>query len=190
VSETRARQSRSDEPYLQLVVLGVAVVAAAAVLAALLLTRSGGTRTAIPQATSATIVTRTQLEHFAQAAGQPIYWAGPRSGDSYELTRTPSGRTYVRYLPKGVAAGDSRAAFLTIGTYPGASSYSDLKHAAKAQGTLSVGLDGGGIMLFSTKSPTSVYFGYPGKRYQVEVFAPSADAARKLVLAGRVTAIR
>jgi len=190
VSELPARERRHDEPYLQLVILGVAVAAAAAVLGWLLLTRDGGGHAALPQTTGATLVTAGQLQRLSQTSDNPVYWAGPRSGYSYELTRTPSGRTYVRYLPEGVAAGDPRATFLTVGTYPGAASYRDLKHAAKAPGTLSVALDGGAIMLFSTKEPTSVYVGYPGKPYQVEVFAPSADAARKLVLAGGVTPIK
>ena len=36
---------------------------------------------------------------------------------------TTSGRVYVRYLPRGAAAGDPRAGFLTVGTYPGVDAF-------------------------------------------------------------------
>jgi hypothetical protein len=183
-------RTNSREAQFPLIVLGVAVLVAASVVVFLLARGNGGKASSAPAGGGPALVSQSDLERLADDADHPVYWAGPRSGYSYELTVTPSGRTFVRYLPKGVAAGDPRAAFLTVGTYPGSSSYKDLKRASKDKGTLALGLDDGGIMLFSAGRPTSVYFGYPGKKFQVEVFAPSAEAARKLVLAGRVTPIR
>ena len=44
---------------------------------------------------------------------------------------TGSGRVFVRYLPQGVSAGDPRAGFVTVGTYPDASAYANLERAAR-----------------------------------------------------------
>ena len=53
------------------------------------------------------IVSQSQLERFASSVDSPVYWAGPKPGFSYELTSSNK-RTWVRYLPAGVKAGDAR----------------------------------------------------------------------------------
>lgn len=45
-----------------------------------------------------------------------------------------------------------------------------------------------GLMVFAPHKPKSVYLGYPGAEYQVEVFAPSGASA--LVLHGDIKQIR
>lgn len=131
----------------------------------------------------------SDLAALAASLETPVYWAGKRAGFTYEVTRTSDGRVYVRYLPTGVKVGDPRAQFLTIGTYPRAKAFAELSRAAKRKGTISLGLQGGGLMIFSKATPTSVYFGFPKGRFQVEVFDPSADTARRLVLAGDVVPV-
>jgi hypothetical protein len=120
----------------------------------------------------------------------PVYWAGPKSGFSYELTTTSTGRTFIRYLPRGVKAGDPRPDFLVIGTYAQPGSFADLRKAGKRKGSVTLGIDGGGIALLSSKQPSSVYFAYPGAKYQVEVYEPSGDTARRLVLTGQIRPLR
>ena len=139
---------------------------------------------------SARLVSQEELKSVAASLDHPVYWAGPRSNSSYELTRTTDGRVYIRYLPAGAQAGDSRAKFLTVGTYPRATAFAELKRAAKAKGAVSVKLPRGGLMVFGEAKPTSIYLGYPKGRYQVEVFDPSADLARRLVLSGQVKPVR
>ncbi len=134
----------------------------------------------------ARLVAADELKTFAASVDHPVYWAGARGVNSYELTRTADGRVYVRYLPAGTQAGDSRAKFLTVGTYPRAAAFAELKRAAKAKGAVNVKLPRGGLMVFSERKPTSIYIGYPKGRYQVEVYHPSADVARRLVLSGQV----
>ena len=58
------------------------------------------------------------LREAAREVEHPVYWLGPRSGFTYELTRLPNGQVYIRYLPEGVEVGDPRPEFDTIGTYP------------------------------------------------------------------------
>jgi len=45
---------------------------------------------------------------------------------------------------------------------------------------------GGGIVVVSSQSPKSVYLGFPGQDYQVEVYDPSARRALRLATSGRV----
>lgn len=131
----------------------------------------------------------SELRDVARHAANPIYWAGARQGDTYEVTRTNDGRVYVRYLPEGVEVGDPRPQFLTVGTYPRANGFAELRRAAHAPGATSRTLPNGGLVVFS-KGSSSVYFGYPAGKYQVEVYAPSAGSARNLVLSGQVVPVR
>ena len=173
----------------QLAVLAVAVGVAAAVVGWLLLHAENNTP---PPATPSgpALVSQTQLEELASSSKEPIYWAGPRKGFSYELTRTADGRTYVRYLPRGVPAGDRRAEFLVVGTYERPHAFGDLTQAGTRSGAGSVALDLGGVLVFTERRPHSAYFSYPGASNQVEVFAPSGATARALVLHGEIKQIR
>jgi hypothetical protein len=132
----------------------------------------------------------SQLRAFAESSQQPVYWAGAKDGHTYELTRTTDGRVYVRYLPEGTDVGDPRARYLTIGTYPRPAAFAELQRAARAKGAISLKLERGGVAVFNEAKPTSVYFGYPKERYQVEVYHPSADEARRLALSGQVVPVR
>jgi hypothetical protein len=175
---------------IQLIVLGSAVAAAALVVAWLFLHGAGSSTPRAAAGTGPALISESQLEGLAASLDQPIYWAGPRAGYSYEVTVAKGRRIYVRYLPLGVKAGDPRASFLVVGTYTEPGSFADLKRAAKQDGSVSVGIDRGGIVVFSSDRPSSVYFSYPGAKYQVEVYSPSGNAARGLVLGGKIMPIR
>jgi hypothetical protein len=138
----------------------------------------------------ASAASESELSSFAESVSHPVYWAGAKDDNTYELTRTTDGRVYVRYLPEGTEVGDPRSQFLTIGTYPRAGAFAELKRAARAEGAVSLKLERGGIAVFSEARPTSVYFGYPDARYQVEVYHPSPDQARRLALSGQVVPVR
>jgi hypothetical protein len=140
--------------------------------------------------TGASSASESELRSFAESVSHPVYWAGAKDGYTYELTRTTDGRVYVRYLPEGAEVGDPRSRFLTIGTYPRAGAFAELKRAGRAEGAISLKLERNGLAVFSQKKPTSVYFGYPDARYQVEVFDPSPDVARRLALSGQVVPVR
>jgi hypothetical protein len=96
---------------------------------------------------------------------------------------------YVRYLPKGTRAGDARASFLTVGTYPTAGAYANLRHAAKDGGATSARTRDGGLVIVPDRARTSAYLAYPGSKVQVEVFEPDADDALGLVLSGSVAPV-
>jgi hypothetical protein len=187
---TLGRDAGGGVAYAQLIVLGVAVLFAAATVGLLLLRSDPRPATANVPLGAPTLVSRGQLEQIAQRLDHPVYWAGPRAGFSYELTATAGGRVFVRYLPSGVTAGDPRPSFLAIGTYPARGSFTKLQQAAKQPGTTRAELGKGAIAVYAPKRSTSVYVGYPGADYQIEVYAPSGSDARRLVLNGLIKPIR
>jgi hypothetical protein len=165
----------------------VALGLAAFVVGWLVMNRGGDTP---PAPSGAAATSEAELRSFAGTVSHPVYWAGAKDGFTYELTRTSDGRIYVRYLPEGTSVGDRRPRFLTVGTYPRAGAFAELKRAARAKGAVSIKLERGGLAVFSDARPTSVYFGYPDARYQVEVFHPSSTEARRLALSGQVVPVR
>jgi hypothetical protein len=176
------------QQHLPLLVLGLGVAVSALVVVWLL--AAGGGSKATPAADSGpTIVSQAQLERFAGTLDYPVYWAGPKAGSSYELTAA-HGRVWVRYLPAGVKAGDPRPNFLVVGTYRQPNSFAGLRRAAKQPDSVSERISDGGLLVYNSGRPASVYFSYPGVKYQVEVYAPSPETAHALVTAGKATPVR
>jgi hypothetical protein len=128
-------------------------------------------------------VSQKGLSTLVAKLGHPVYWSGPISGDTYELTETSSGNTYVRYLPTGVKAGDKRSTFLIIATYPFPKAYAALK---KVAGGKAVKIKGGGIAVVAAGYPKSVHVAYPGVPYQIEVYDPSPRISLKTATSGDV----
>jgi hypothetical protein len=180
---------RSPVLRFQLLVLGLAVVAAGVIVAWLLLSHASPS-TPPPTSLTPRLVSQTELAALADALDRPIYWAGPQDKFAYELTLTTGGRVYVRYLPRGAAAGNPRANFLTVGTYPGANSYKNLKNVSTGPAVHSNLLDGGGLLVAPKRVPKSVYIAFTGADYQVEVYDPSRGAARRLALDGLIRPVR
>jgi hypothetical protein len=141
------------------------------------------------QPNTVSAISEAELREFAASSPNPVYWAGPRAAQTYELFKTQDGRVYVRYLPAGVKVGDPRPQFLTVGTYPRANAFAELKRAARAEGAVSRELPQGGLAVF-VSGKSNIYFGYPDAGYQVEVYAPSPGSARELVLSGQVVPVR
>jgi hypothetical protein len=127
-----------------------------------------------------------QLQALPDQVGHEVYWAGNKTGYTYELTRTSQGNIFVRYLPAGVEVGDPRPNFLTVGTYPRADAYASLKKLSAKPGSVKRKLAGGGIAVYGQQVPGSVYAAYPGKSFQVEVYDPSPKGAQQLVFSGQV----
>jgi hypothetical protein len=148
---------------------------------------SGQTQT-VP-AIAPVAATPDRLRLLSVEIGRPIYWAGPLSNYTYELTRTSQDRIYVRYLPEGVSVGTKRADYTIVGTYPVASAYDVLKALAKKEGETSLEAPNGGIAVYDTSRSTNVYLAYPGSNVQIEVFDPSASRARALVTSGQVVPV-
>jgi hypothetical protein len=143
----------------------------------------GAAPEALPAAAS-----RAELTAFATSLGHPVYWAGARSGNTYEVTQDSTGRVFIRYLPPGVAVGSPKS-YLTVATYPFPGALGALQALAKGNEASTITLPGGGLAIVDMKYPKSIHLAYPASDYQVEVFAPSAAAARRVVESGRIAPV-
>jgi hypothetical protein len=168
-----------------------AIVAAAmaAGLAAFLVLRDGGGAEPGHGPVSAA-VTLTELRALPEQTGHPVFWAGPRASHTYELTRPTDGNVYVRYLPSGVRPGDERPDFTTIGTYPRPRALESLRRLGRGPAAVMFRVPRGGVAAYGRDRPTSVYVAFPEQDVQVEVYDPSARAARRLARSGQVRPIR
>lgn len=136
--------------------------------------------------TSPHFVEASELTALEGSLGHAIYWLGERPPDRIELTEEADGSVYLRYLPPGTAAGDPRADFLTVGTYPVVEAQVAVRRAAAGAGA-SIGRVGdGGIVLANPASEGSVYLAYPDSDLQIEVYDPAPGRAMRLVRAGSV----
>jgi hypothetical protein len=175
----------------------VGVVVAVAVLVALgvwLLVRgndsgSGSGSVATGPSIGPEAASQDDLSKLADDEGHPIYWVGPRSDTTYELTRTSAGRIFVRYLPTGVPVGTDKADYTIVGTYPVPNATSVLKGLAKQSGEHILALPNNGIAVYSSSQPTNIYVAYPGSNLQIEVFDPSVQEARRIVTSGQVVPV-
>ena len=151
-------------------------------------TRDDGSASTSPVPTHATAaaISIRGLKTFAAAAGQPIYWAGPKQNVQYELTRARDGRVWVRYLPVGSKIGERTTPYLTIGTYPVKNAFAATQAIAKRKGSTRIDAGPGAVAFFGAAHPTSVYVAYRGSDYQIELFDPSAARARQMVASGQV----
>jgi hypothetical protein len=129
------------------------------------------------------------LRAIADDAGHPVYWIGPRQNRIYELTRTSSGRIFIRYLPPDVRVGNRAARFTIVGTYPVENAHQVLRDLSQQQGQRSASVPGGGLAVYSRSAPTNVYLAYPGSNVQIEVYDPSAERALRLATSGRVVPV-
>jgi hypothetical protein len=133
--------------------------------------------------------TPAALRALSNEVGHPIYWVGPRQNRTYELTRTASGRIFIRYLPPGAEVGNRSASYTIVGTYPVEDALEVLQKLSTEPGEQSAPAPGGGLAVYSTSSPNNVYVAYPGSDLQIEVFDPSAKRALRLVTSGRVAPV-
>ena len=146
--------------------------------------KGGSSSTTGPQG-GAVALDENALKQRAAAASGPIYWVGPQSNVTYELTQASDGRAYVRYLPKGVQAGSTKR-YLTVGTYPLENAMAATKVAAQGNGSVTLEVAHGGFGFYNQSTPTNVHLAYPGKNFQIEVFDPSPQRAHQLASSGRL----
>jgi hypothetical protein len=139
-------------------------------------------------ATAATTVQLSKLKALPGKVSHPVYWAGPWSGRSYELTETSDGRIFIRYLPPGVKAGSPNQ-YLFVATFPLTNAFAATKAVAKRADSVTIPVGHGGIAFYSRKTPTNVYLAFPRSNYQIEVFDPNAALAHAEVRNNRIRSL-
>jgi hypothetical protein len=171
--------------------LGLGVVVALAIVAGIvvwLVTRSSGNSSSSTKS-NAVAISPGGLRTLAGTLRQPIYWVGPQPNVTYELTRPVSGRILLGYLTPGLSVG-TKTPHLIIGTYSIGSAYAVTQKAANKPTTVPIKVAGSGAIAFWDKRfPLSSFVAYPGSNYQIEVYAPTPGASRKLVASGKVNPV-
>ena len=184
------RRPRFSRPVVVGAIVALLVIAIAVIV---LVTRGddGATTPPPPTGTRAEPVKANAdaLRTVAAAVGHPVYWAPGEKTATYELTKTPDGRLFIRYLPADVQIGDPRPNFLTIGTYPQENPLASVQQGAKRKGAVTKELPGGGLSVSQSDRPTSVFFAYPESKVLIEVYDPTANRAATLVSSGAILPI-
>lgn len=173
----------------QIRVGAVLALAAVAAFVIWLLVRGDDGKTQKQSPSNARAVSEQTLRGLRSTLGRPIYWAGPRSGTTYELTQTKGGRVFIRYLPKGVEVGTSKP-YLTVATYRVKNAIAATERAARQSGSVRVQAGDGAVAFYRKARPTNVYLAFPGSGAQIEVFAPSVNEAQRLVSRHQIQALR
>lgn len=137
-----------------------------------------------------TILSEADLRAYGRAQPTPVYWIGPQPNRRYELTRTTSGRYFIRYLTPKADVGDKQSRFITVGTYPGTNAYGALQTVSRRSGSVRIDTKSGALVVYSKTRPESVYFAFPNTNFQVEVYDPKATRARAAVLEGKAERLR
>lgn len=171
-----------DVRKVRLAVAGLLAVAGVAILAIVLLGGSDEDSSSSAGEGESEAVALSESELLAEASGLggPAYWIGPRAGtESYELTSTEDGRIYIRYLTGDAEAGDERADFLSVGTYPFPDAKAGLQRsAAKGEGTLEQGNDYTYLVPAAGENAYVVFDDEPD--LQIELFSPQPGEAEQL----------
>jgi hypothetical protein len=186
LNRRNASEPRRRLPLWALVAAGAALVAAI-VVAALLLGSdddSGKVQVGKPR-----VVSASELSSYAKS-GHTVYWAGAAApGFKLELTEVKGPRVFVRYLTSSAQAGDPRAAYTTVATYPMKNAFARVRAAGTRPGAVA-GEAPGGATLYYKKTPSNVYVARPGSDYLVEVFAPQPKAALQLASSASLVQVR
>jgi hypothetical protein len=140
------------------------------------------------EATGPVVATAASLKALATSLGHPVYWAGAQPNTTLELTQTTDGRTFVRYLPAGAAAGD-KAPYLTIATYPLEDAYAATKASASGSASVTLTPVKGRIAVYANATATNVHLADKGVAVQVEVYDPSPAVPPSLVRSGAVVPV-
>jgi hypothetical protein len=133
-------------------------------------------------------LTGAELEAAARSLAQPLYWAGPDLGRSYELMRDEDESMIVRYLPKGVAAGDPGPR-LSVATIQLPNAYAQTEARSVKPDAVSIRSVDGGLAWYRKARPGTVYLAYPGLDYLIAIEDPAPERARRLIRTGQIRTI-
>lgn len=131
------------------------------------------------------VLTEAQVRSISAGFGQRVYWLGTQPGRRFELKRDDRGQVFLRYLPAGAAVG-STGPYLTVGSYPLPNGYTVTRGIGREPGAVGKQLPGGGYAVYRSSRPESVYLAWPKLDYQVEVYSPTPDEARRLAYSAQL----
>lgn len=167
----------------------IAVLIAAAVLIVLAIVIFGGGDSSESSAGEPVALSEPELLDEAGNLGHTTYWVGPKPGTtSYELTATPDGRNYIRYLTGGAEAGNPLPNYLTVGTYSVPDAPAALRKATGGDSSKLTKHNGYELLKGSSTDVYVVFKDQPN--LQIEIFDPTPGEAAKLAKSGALVPLR
>jgi hypothetical protein len=165
----------------------VAAVGAVVVVGVIvwLVVRGGSSTTSPPKHKTIAAVSESGLATLAATLRGPIYWLGPRTGVSYEVTQLPDGKLYVRYLPHGVKIGSPRP-YPFAATLPFANAFARTSSVAYRRGAVRIPIAPNAIAFYNRALPTNAWIAYRGSNYQIELYDPDPERMRRVIAEDRV----
>jgi hypothetical protein len=142
-----------------------------------------------PMGIQAEIVSPAGLRDVASRLGRPVYWARTRPGARIEFTQSSDGSTFVRYLTGSAKAGDKRSAFVVVATYAQPNAFERVQAVARRKHYRIELLPKGVVAVTQPATPQNIHVVFPEQPYQVEVYAPRAAEARRIVRSGAVVPV-
>ena|GEM_PF-1285598 len=143
------------------------------------------TLTAIP----AKIVSKAELVAATKDYGFPIYWKGEMVNTDIELTVLTDGKVFVRYLPKGVAAG-APTTYFTVATYYDPAGFGKVQNLGAKAGAKYVKYSGGAIAASASESDSNVYLAFEGNPALYNIYSPEPANAWKAIDSGTISLLR
>lgn len=183
---TSTEPARRRNPWLVRILIALVAILLVA-LGFALATRTSGADPASgfsPPVGKPVIVSEQQLRQYG-SENETVYWAGPIANREYELTRSASGASFIRYLPEGVKAGSEKK-YLTVATYPEQNGYQLLQESVNAETLTAERTRSGALVVINPQTIDSTYFSFSHANFQVEVFSPTNGQSKELVLNGKV----
>ncbi len=187
--DSRERPSRKLKDLdVKTVRIGLAALIGVAVLVVLGITLADGGDDScgaeVPGNGQPVSLSRGELSCNADKLGHLAYWVGPRPpAGSYEVTSSPDGRVFVRYLTGGAEAGDKRPDFLTVGTYSLTDAVGALERAQSADASKKLTREDGYTLLSGGGLSAYVVFD-DEPDLQIEVYSPKRGEALRLASTG------
>jgi hypothetical protein len=135
---------------------------------------------------AARVVTPETLRSISRALGRPLYWAGQRRPARLEYTQASDGSTYVRYLTGSARAGAKGSDYVVVATYAQPDASARVLSIAHRKHFTIEHLSNGAVAVTDPKSPRNIHLVFGAQPYQVEIYAPSPEEARRIVRAGAV----
>jgi hypothetical protein len=153
-------------------------------------TAATATRTlTTPVGIAAKVISADELRALATRLGRPVYWAGRRAGTRIEFTRSSDGSIFVRYLTGSATAGDKRSGFVVVATYAQPNAFARVLSVARTKHFRVEHLPHGAVAVTEPAAPRNIHLVFSSLPYQVEVYAPRAVVARRIVRSGEVTPV-
>jgi hypothetical protein len=125
-------------------------------------------------------LTEQELRQAIRLLGVTAYWVGPESGYKYSLESRINGQVFVKYLPNGQGAEDTRPSYRIVATYALEDAFDSTKAAGSLEGGVGLINPDGAAVYYNRSDSGNVYLAFEDENFQIEIFDPGVSIAVSL----------